>query len=53
MLDVAGPPHDRHFTCGAVIDGKQLGKGTGRTKKEAEQKAARQALAKLERVLAE
>ena len=50
VLDVAGPPHDRHFTCAAVIDGKQLGKGTGRTKKEAEQKAARQALAKLDLV---
>ena len=50
VLDVVGPPHDRHFTCGAVIDGKQLGKGTGRTKKEAEQEAARQALVRLELV---
>jgi ribonuclease-3 len=47
VLEVAGPPHDRHFTCAAVIDGEQLGKGTGRTKKEAEQEAARQTLARL------
>ena len=48
VLDVAGPPHDRHFTCAAVIDGRQLGRGAGRTKKEAEQEAARQALERLE-----
>jgi ribonuclease-3 len=43
-----GPPHDRHFTCAAVIDGEELGRGEGRTKKAAEQEAAREALAKLE-----
>jgi ribonuclease-3 len=47
VLDVEGPPHDRHFTCAAVIDGEQIGTGTGRTKKEAEQEAARRALAAL------
>jgi ribonuclease-3 len=43
-LSTAGPPHNRTFTCAAVVDGAQLGAGTGRTKKEAEQEAARQAL---------
>ena len=32
----------------ALIDGKQLGEGAGRTKKDAEQEAARQALESLE-----
>ena len=45
VLDVEGPAHDRHFSCAAQIDGDELGKGTGRTKKEAEQAAAKQALA--------
>jgi ribonuclease-3 len=43
-LSTAGPPHNRTFTCAAVVQGAQLGAGTGRTKKEAEQEAARQAL---------
>ena len=49
MLEVEGPPHDRHFTCAAVIDGEQVGVGSGRTKKEAEQEAARQALAAMQK----
>jgi ribonuclease-3 len=44
VLDVEGPPHDRHFTCAAVIDGERVGVGTGRSKKAAEQAAAKQAL---------
>jgi ribonuclease-3 len=47
VLDVAGPPHDRMFTCAAVIDGEQAGVGTGPSKKAAEQEAAREALAGL------
>ena len=48
VLDVDGPPHDRRFTCAAVIDGEQAGIGHGRSKKAAEQEAARQALAHVE-----
>ncbi len=44
VLEVEGPAHERRFTCAAVIDGEQAGTGTGRTKKDAEQEAARQAL---------
>jgi ribonuclease III len=44
VVQVEGPPHDRHFTCAALIDGEQVGLGTGRSKKAAEQEAARQAL---------
>ena len=47
VLEVGGPPHDRTFTCAAVIDEERLGIGTGASKKDAEQSAARQALAKL------
>jgi ribonuclease III len=44
VLDVQGPPHDRTFRCAAMIDGEEVGVGTGRSKKAAEQAAARQAL---------
>jgi ribonuclease III len=47
-ISVEGPPHERRFTCAAIIDGEELGRGEGRTKKAAEQEAAREALAKLD-----
>ena len=47
VLDVDGPPHDRTFTCAAVIEGEERGVGRGRSKKAAEQTAAQEALAKL------
>jgi ribonuclease-3 len=47
VLEVDGPPHDRRFTCAAVIDGEEMGVGTGNSKKAAEQEAAKGALAKL------
>jgi ribonuclease III len=47
VLDVKGPPHDRLFTCAAMIDGKEVGVGRGRSKKAAEQDAAREALDRL------
>jgi ribonuclease III len=48
QIAVAGPPHERHFTCAALIDGEELGRGEGPTKKAAEQEAAREALARLD-----
>jgi ribonuclease III len=47
VLEVDGPPHERRFVCAALIDGEQLGVGSGSTKKAAEQEAAAQALAEL------
>jgi len=47
VLEVEGPPHDRTFTSAAVIDGEPVGRGDGRSKKAAEQEAAKQALAAL------
>jgi ribonuclease-3 len=42
----SGPDHDKTFTVDAVVDSNVFGTGTGRTKREAEQEAARQALVK-------
>ncbi len=39
-----GPPHEKTFAVTASVGGKVVGKGTGRTKKAAEQEAARLAL---------
>jgi ribonuclease III len=47
VLEVDGPPHDRSFTAAATIDGEQVGVGRGRSKKDAEQAAAKEALAGL------
>lgn len=42
-----GPDHAQVFTASVAMNGKQLGEGTGRSKKEAEQGAAQQALGRL------
>jgi len=47
LKETTGPDHDRLFTVEALIGGECLGEGTGRTKKEAEQTAARAGLALL------
>jgi ribonuclease-3 len=47
-ISVEGRPHERTFTCAAIIDGEELGRGEGPSKKAAEQEAAREALAKLD-----
>jgi ribonuclease-3 len=39
-----GPPHDRTFEVIAVVEGEEVGRGSGRSKKHAEQEAARAAL---------
>ena len=46
-LKVKGPAHDRSFTAAAIVDGEVLGTGVGRSKKDAEQAAAKEALAVL------
>ncbi len=38
-----GPDHQKLFHSEVMVDGRSLGKGRGRTKKEAEQQAAREA----------
>jgi len=39
-----GPPHEREFEVVAMVSGGELGRGRGRSKKHAEQEAARVAL---------
>jgi ribonuclease III len=43
-----GPPHDRTYTVIAKVAGRELGSGRGRSKKQAEQEAARVAVETLE-----
>lgn len=44
IISEKGPDHDKTFNIGVFYKGKNIGRGTGRTKKEAEQNAAMQAL---------
>lgn len=39
----SGPDHDKEFVAVALVDGERLGRGEGRSKKAAEQGAAREA----------
>lgn len=47
VIDEQGPPHDRVFSVRALVDGKEMARGTGRSKKDAEQEAAHAALEEL------
>jgi len=47
LIDESGPAHDKRFTVEVKIDNIVYGAGTGTTKKEAEQEAAKKALDKL------
>ena len=46
-LSNSGPDHMKSFEAAALIDGKIFGRGVGRSKKAAEQEAARKALQKM------
>lgn len=48
VVEETGPPHDRHFTIAARVDGDEIGRGEGRTKKLAEQEAAARGLEAIE-----
>jgi ribonuclease-3 len=48
VVDEQGPPHDRVFSVAATIGGVEVGRGRGRSKKDAEQEAAQVALDALE-----
>jgi ribonuclease-3 len=47
ILREEGPDHHKIFTAAVYFGGKEMGRGQGRTKKEAEQQAACRALARL------
>jgi ribonuclease-3 len=48
IVDTSGPDHARRFTAEVMLENESLGQGSGRSKKEAETEAARQALIRLE-----
>ena len=49
LIGESGPDHDKRFTTRVLIGGESMGEGTGRSKKEAEQQAAAEALSHLKR----
>jgi ribonuclease-3 len=49
IASVSGPDHDRLFECAVYYRGEELGRGSGKSKKEAESKAALKALRTLRR----
>ena len=44
VIGEKGPNHDKQYTIKVIVRNKELGEGTGRSKKEAEQIAAKEAL---------
>jgi ribonuclease-3 len=48
LISVSGPDHARSFEVAIRVEGDELGRGTGRSKLEAEQAAAERALAAIE-----
>jgi ribonuclease-3 len=48
LNDVSGPDHDLHFTVTVIVGKECFGRGTGNTRKAAEQLAAREGLQLLE-----
>ncbi|MDQ6775476.1 MAG: putative dsRNA-binding protein [Actinomycetota bacterium] len=44
VVSEEGPPHDRVFSVSALVGGVEVGRGSGRSKKDAEQAAAQAAL---------
>jgi ribonuclease-3 len=47
VIEEIGPPHNKTFTCAVYMGVLKMGVGKGKTKKEAEQSAAKSALEKL------
>lgn len=47
LTSASGPDHDRLFECAVLHEGTELGRGAGKSKKEAESRAAFAALAAL------
>ena len=49
LVAETGPDHEKRFATEIIIGGKILGRGEGKSKKQAEQEAARKALEELQR----
>ncbi len=48
ILQTRGPDHAKEFVVAVYIDGKEMGKGVGSSKQDAEEQSAKEALKKLE-----
>ncbi len=44
LVETTGPDHDRRYTTAALVEGRELGRGSGPSKKASEQAAAKEAL---------
>ena len=44
VIDESGPDHDKTFTVGAFVAGREIGRGIGSSKQSAQQEAAREGL---------
>lgn len=49
VITEEGPEHDRHFVVEVMVDGRPLGRGEGRNRRDAETEAAEAALRRLAR----
>lgn len=47
VVETSGPDHDKKFVVGVAVGKKEMGQGKGKSKVEAQQKAAEEALKKL------
>ena len=47
VVSETGPAHDKRFTVDVIVDGIKFGTGEGKSKKEAEQNAAANAISKI------
>ena len=48
LVGESGPDHDKRFTIAVRLNGEEIGRGTGSSKKRGEQEAARAALEKMQ-----
>jgi ribonuclease-3 len=46
VIEVFGPEHERSYVVAVFVEGSEWGRGSGRSKKEAEMEAAREALSR-------
>ncbi|MDA1341040.1 MAG: putative dsRNA-binding protein, partial [Verrucomicrobia bacterium] len=47
LLESVGPDHEKTFTIRVLVDEKEIGRGTGRSRKSAESTAAAHALGQI------
>lgn len=50
ILSETGPGHNKTFQVAVFIDGKRMGEGTGKSKKRAEQEAAKEGLKQIKKI---